>query len=276
MGVSIAQVLASISGLCTLLGIVGQVSAEPIKPHPCGLGLVERINPKSSIHNASKASSQVPPGNVRVTFVDHSTFQIETPQGISAATDYAGLHIPGRVPTIVTMNNSHSSHHTDFVDPAVKHILRGWHPEAGIARHNLRVKDLRVYNLPTNIFDFGQGATNSNSVFIFEAVGLCFAHLGHLHHFLSQEQITQLGRIDVLFVPIDGTVTLSHEEAMHIIGQISPRVVMPMHMSFAGADKFPEIAASSHKVKYLGTNTMLINRSILPGKTEIWFLVNEL
>ena len=85
-----------------------------------------------------------------------------------------------------------------------------------------------------------------------------------------------MGRIDVLFVPIDGTVTLSHEEAMHIIGQISPRVVMPMHMAFAGADKFPEIAASSNKVKYLGTNTMLINRSLLPGKTEIWFLVTEL
>ena len=172
MGIPIAQVLSSISGLCILLGILGQVSAEPIKPHPCGLGLVERINPKPSIHNASKASSQVPPGSVRVTFVDHSTFQIETPQGISAATDYAGLHIPGRVPTIVTMNNSHSSHHTDFVDPAVKHILRGWHPEAGIARHNLRVKDLRVYNLPTNIFDFGQGATNSNSIFIFEISSL--------------------------------------------------------------------------------------------------------
>ena len=85
-----------------------------------------------------------------------------------------------------------------------------------------------------------------------------------------------MGRIDVLFVPIDGTVTLSHEEAMHIISQISPRVVMPMHMSFAGAEKFPEIAATVHKVNRLGTYTMLMNRSLLPVETEIWFLVNEL
>ena len=276
MGVPVTRVFASISGLCILLGLVGQVNAEQRKPNPCGLGLVEKINPKPAIRDASMVTSRVPPGNVRVTFIDHSTFQIETPQGISAATDYAGFHIPGRVPTIVTMNNSHSSHHTDFVDPAVKHILRGWHPEAGIARHNLRVKDLRIYNLPTNIFDFGQGATNSNSVFIFETAGLCFAHLGHLHHFLSREQIAQVGRIDVLFVPIDGTVTLSHEEAMHIISQISPRVVMPMHMSFAGAEKFPEIAATVHKVNRLGTYTMLMNRSLLPVETEIWFLVNEL
>ena len=269
------QILFGVSSLCMLLGAVVQATAAPQKPHPCGLGLVQQITPNPLIRRANAGPSRVPQGNVRVTFVDHSTFQIETPQGISAATDYAGFHIPGKVPTIVTMNNSHSSHHTYFVDPAVKHVLRGWLPAAGIARHSLRVKDLRVYNLPTNFLDVGQGTTNGNSVFIFEVAGLCFAHLGHLHHFLSREQIAQLGRIDVLFVPIDGAVTLSHEEAMHVIGQINPRVVMPMHMSFEGADMFPKIAAEVHQVKRMGTGTMLINRSLLPIKTEIWFLVTD-
>jgi len=272
--------LSLISGLIAavaLFGASGTVQAETPKPHPCGLGLVQHQFDRNSLFQfANAAGSKVPPGNVRVTYVDHSTFQIETPLGVSAATDYFGFHIPNRVPTIVTMNNSHSSHYTDFVDPGVKHVLRGWDPEAKIARHNLKIKDLRVYNLPTNIFDFGQGAANGNSVFVFEAAGLCFAHLGHLHHFLSKEQIAQLGRIDVLFVPIDGAVTLSHEEAMHIIDQIKPRVIMPMHMSFGGAFVFPEIASKKYKVLRKGTNTMLVNRGLLPNETEVWFLVNDL
>ena len=268
--------LAGLAGMMATMGLsaAGQ-AAEPI-PHPCGLGLVHQQAPAPFFQFANVTGAKVPLGNVRVTYVDHSTFQIETPQGVTAATDYAGFHIPNQVPTIVTMNNSHSSHYTDFVDPGVRYVLRGWDPEAKIARHNIQVKDLRVYNLPTNIFDFGQGTANGNSVFVFEAAGVCFAHLGHLHHFLSKEQVSQLGRIDVLFVPIDGAVTLSHEEALHIIDQINPRVVMPMHMSFGGAYVFPEIAAKKYKVKRQGTNTMLVNRQLLPAETEVWFLVNEL
>ncbi len=166
---------------------------------PCGLGIVE--NYQTLFQRASFQPTAVPAGNVRVTFVGHSTFQIETPKGATAATDYAGFHIPDQVPNIITMNNSHTSHYTDVFDPDIKHVLRGWDPKGGIARHHVRLMDLRVYNLPTNIFNFGDGATNGNSVFVFEAAGLCLAHLGHLHHFLSKKQVSDLGRIDILFVP---------------------------------------------------------------------------
>jgi len=47
-------------------------------------------------------------------------------------------------------------------------------------------------------------------------------------------------------------------------------------MSFGGTYVFPEIAAKKYKVKRQGTNTMLVNRQLLPAETEVWFLVNEL
>ncbi len=242
---------------------------------PCGLGIVE--NYQTLFQRASFQPTAVPAGNVRVTFVGHSTFQIETPKGATAATDYAGFHIPDQVPNIITMNNSHTSHYTDVFDPDIKHVLRGWDPKGGIARHHVRLMDLRVYNLPTNIFNFGDGATNGNSVFVFEAAGLCLAHLGHLHHFLSKKQVSDLGRIDILFVPIDGMNTLSHEESTHIIDQIKPRVVMPMHLHFGGAYSFPAIAEKKgYQVKFLKKDTMLVNRANLPEKTEVWFLVENL
>jgi L-ascorbate metabolism protein UlaG (beta-lactamase superfamily) len=239
---------------------------------PCGLGLVEN----KLFKRANYQLADVQAGHVKITFVGHSTFMMETTNGVAASTDYAGLQTENRVPDIVTMNNSHSSHYTDFLDPKIKHVLRGWSPAGGIARHHLKVKDMRIYNLPTNIFNFGEGAMNGNSVFVFEAGGLCMAHLGHLHHFLSKEQVAQLGRIDVLYVPIDGVNTLSHEEALHIIGQINPRIIMPMHLSaFGEADAFPETAGQKYKVKFLEKDNVVLNRSMLPVKTEVWFLTER-
>ena len=239
---------------------------------PCGLGLVENQN----IKRASFQLADVPGGSVKITFVGHSTFMMETPKGVAVSTDYANLQTPDRIPDIVTMNNSHSSHWTAFIDTQIIHVLRGWDPAGGIARHHLRFKNIRIYNLPTNIIDFGKGAVNGNSVFVYEAGGLCMAHLGHLHHFLSKEQVAQLGRIDVLYVPIDGVNTLSHEEALHIIGQINPRVIMPMHLStFGEADAFPSIAGQKYKVKFFEKDNIVLNRSMLPVKTEVGFLTEK-
>jgi L-ascorbate metabolism protein UlaG (beta-lactamase superfamily) len=173
------------------------------------------------------------------------------------------------------MNNSHDTHYADHVDPAVKFVLRGWDPAGGMARHHMKHRDLRVYNLPTNILtnSLGStGSTNGNSVFVFEAAGICAAHLGHLHHMLSKQQVQRIGRIDVLFVPIDGTVTLSHEEAFNIIGQINPKIIMPMHFSFGGPTEFIEIARTKFPVKRHKGDFIDIGRADLPTKTEVLFL----
>ena len=273
--------LIILSAIFAVLYLSVLVEAAPLyvqnklgaKPHiPCGLGLVKN----NLFKRANFQFTNVQAGHVKITFVGHSTFMMETTNGIAASTDYAGLQAANRIPDIVTMNNSHSSHYTDFLDPAIKHVLRGWDPDGGIARHHLKVKDMRIYNLPTNIFNFGKGAMNGNSLFVFEAGGLCMAHLGHLHHFLSKEQVTHLGRIDVLYVPIDGVNTLSHEEALHIIGQINPRIIMPMHLSaFGMAEAFPATAGQKYKVKFLGKNNVVLNRSMLPVQTEVWFLTEK-
>lgn len=261
--------MSLLPALLALWGLSGAPAraAEPA-PVPCGLGMVDG----GFVQFANAGRAVVPQGKVRVTYVGHSTYFLETPDGASIATDYNGVHQPRAVPHIVTMNNRHETHYTEFPDPNIKFVLRGWKPGGGIARHHMRHRDIRVYNLPTNIFDFGQGPTNRNSVFVFEAAGICFAHLGHLAHFLSKEQVRRLGRIDVLFVPIDGFSTLSHEEAMHIIGQIKPRLIMPMHFSFGGPENFLALARTRYPVRIHQSDSILLNRAGLPEKTEVLFL----
>ena len=52
------------------------------------------------------------PGEVRILFVGHSAFRIETDQGRAAVTDFYGDPGPGPHPDAVTMNHAHSSHWT--------------------------------------------------------------------------------------------------------------------------------------------------------------------
>ena len=66
------------------------------------------------------------PDGLRITFLGHASFLIETPQGVRAVTDYNGLNVPEDPPDIATMNHAHSSHYTDHPDPRIKYVLHGW------------------------------------------------------------------------------------------------------------------------------------------------------
>ncbi len=139
---------------------------------------------------------------VSLTFVGHATFLIETPDGVRIATDYSDGTRPPVTPDVATMNKAYSTHFSSSPDPGIEHVLKGWNPAGGHAIHDLTVQDVRIPNVSTNIRSYG-GATeyDGNSIFVFETVQLCIAHLGHLHHTLSPEHLRKLGRIDVLLVP---------------------------------------------------------------------------
>jgi L-ascorbate metabolism protein UlaG (beta-lactamase superfamily) len=240
----------------------------------CLLGMVEH-SPLLHFAAVSATNGAVPAKHVRVTYIGHSSFLIETPGGASAVTDYNGIHVPASVPDIVTMNNSHDSHYTDDPNPEIRFTLRGWSEKvgAGFAAHDVRFRDLRVFNVPTNIGEYGDPKGNGNSIFVFEISGLCIAHLGHLHHVLTKQQLRKLGRIDVLFVPVDGGMTISHPEALAVIEQIAPRLVFPMHFGFFGApDAFFEVAKEFYPIRSEKGSTLLVSRNTLPKSTEIRFL----
>jgi len=168
-----------------------------------------------------------------ITYLGHSSYQIDTAQGVRAITDYNGYNGFGRKPDIVTMNNAHSSHFTDDPEDGITFVLRGWPSKPGEseAKHDVSLKDMKVWNVPTNARDWGGGAAriNGNSIFIFDVADLCIAHLGHLHHRLTKEHLEELGRIDVLMVPIDGSYTMGQPLMVDVVKQIQPKIVLPMH-----------------------------------------------
>ena len=207
----------------------------------------------------------VPAGSVRLTFLGHSSFLIETPAGASAVTDYNGFLGGFEPPAIATMNNAHETHYTDHPDPRIEHVLRGWDPGGGIARHDLTYLDLHVRNVPTNVREAGGVRMNGNSIFVFETQGLCIAHLGHLHHLLTEVHLRELGQVDVLLVPVDGSFTMAQELMVEVIEQIRPALVIPMHyFSPFTLARFLELVRERYHVVISQTPTVTLARATLP------------
>src|SRR3984893_5157381 len=153
---------------------------------------------------------------VRLTYIGHATFLIESPQLVRIAPPYNNYLRPPVLPDIITITHAHETHFTDHPDAAIKYVLRGWGPTPEQpAIWDIKYRDVRVRNVPTNIRSFG-GATEryGNSIFVFEIANLCIAHLGHLHHTLTQAQLNEIGKVDVVMAPVDGSYTLDLDGTM--------------------------------------------------------------
>ena len=189
---------------------------------------------------------------VRITYAGHSTFLIESPQLVRIGTDYNDYVRTPVLPDIVTMNHAHTTHYTDRPDPAIRHVLRGWGPTPEQpARHDITYKDVRVRNVPTNIRNWSGGTErHGNSIFIYEMANMCIAHLGHLHHTLNQQQLNEIGRVDVVFVPVDGNMTLDLEGMFEVLTSLKAPLMIPMHyFSTYTLHRFLERAKQSWTVR---------------------------
>ncbi|HXA22561.1 MAG TPA: MBL fold metallo-hydrolase [Acetobacteraceae bacterium] len=211
------------------------------------------------------------PDTLTITFLGHASFLIETPDGVRAVTDYNGYNVPRDPPDIATMNHAHSTHYTDFPDPRIRHVLRGWRDDGAPAQIDLTVRDLHVANLPTNIRD-GQGGTEvyGNSIFLFESAGLCIAHLSHLHHLLTEQDLVLLGHIDVVMAPVDGVFTMSQPDMVAVLDQMHPRLVLPMHYFMRDVvARFVDLVRDRYAVRFNESPTLLLSRATLPERPTI-------
>ena len=235
----------------------GLVADRGARPLPAGLRL-------------ALASDQV-----RFTYVGHSTFLIESPRLVRIATDYNDYVRSPVLPDIITMNHAHTSHYTDRPDPRIKHVLRGWGPSPEQpARHDMTFQDVRVRNVPTNIRSWVGGGTerHGNSIFIYEMANMCIAHLGHLHHTLTQQQLNEIGRVDVVFVPVDGTMTLDLEGMMEVLQALKAPLMIPMHFfSTFTLHRFLDRARQNQNwtVEMSEVPSLVVSKTVLPASPMV-------
>jgi len=231
----------------------GLVAARP-RPLPAALRL------------AALAADQV-----RLTYAGHSTFLLESPQLVRIATDYNDWVRPPVLPDIATMNHAHSTHFTDRPDPGIKFVLRGWRDDGRPAGHDVTYKDVRVRSVATNIRDWAGGTErHGNSIFIFEIANMCIAHLGHLHHTLTQQQLNEIGRIDIVMAPVDGSYTLDLDGMVEVLQGLKAQMIVPMH-SFSSytLERFLVRMRQNFAITHNETPALVVSKTTLPAAPTV-------
>ena len=162
-----------------------------------------------------------------VQYLGHSCFRLRGRDGIVLCDPFdrsVGLDLGRPTAHIVTVSHDHPDH--NFVAGVRPHRERVFAIEGP---GEYEVSGVLISGVRT-AHDKQKGATlGFNTAYVLHLDDVVFCHLGDLGHELSQAQLEAIGNVDVLFVPVGGGETIGPADAISVISQIEPRIVIPMH-----------------------------------------------
>ncbi len=125
-------------------------------------------------------------------------------------------------------------------------------------------------------FHDNSGGTERGTNIIFQLMidRLNIAHLGDLGQSkLTEEQITQIGQVDILFIPVGGVYTIDGKVAAAIVAQLEPKIIIPIHYKIEGL-KF-ELEGVENFLKEMGAEAVTplpklsITKEKLPEESQV-------
>lgn len=159
-----------------------------------------------------------------ITYLGHSCFQLRGrvtdlltdpfPPGMGYSLNGASAHI-------ITVSHPHRGHSYSEGVAGEGRVVAG--------PGEYEVLGVFIQGIPTFHDADGGRDRGRNTAFLLEMDGLRLAHLGDLGHLPGADLVTALKEVDVLFLPVGGHSTISPEEAAKVVGQLRPRVTIPMH-----------------------------------------------
>lgn len=211
---------------------------------------------------------------MKVKLYGHSAFLLTSDQGFKIITDpyepggFGGAIGYGRIPDeadVVLVSHDHADHNYVKGLPGKPTVVKN----SGIhSLKNLEVRGIAAHH------DEGQGSQRGgNTIFCFALDGLQVCHLGDLGHIPTEQQIKQIGTVDLLLLPVGGVYTIDPSQATLTAQKLNPRVIIPMHFKtprcgfpLASVEEFTQGKSS---VKNPGVSEWEIKREHLPLKPEI-------
>jgi L-ascorbate metabolism protein UlaG (beta-lactamase superfamily) len=279
-----SSLAAALLSLASVVLIAADASAQEAEAPPSRCLAIANALPSATYAKFTPSGTAMPiltrsaGGEVTITYAGHSTYIIETPAGVRIATDYSGVHGSNPLPRVATMNKAHRTHFSDHPDPDIEHVLRGWNPQGGAARHAVVVDDVYIRNVPTDIRadipadipDWGGGLErDGNSIFIFEVADLCIGHLGHLHTALNDAQYGRIGRLDILMVPVDGGMTQSLGSMSEVATRLYSSMILPMHRHATPLAEFTDRMGEGFAVEFRPSRSLTVSLETLPSRPTI-------
>lgn len=215
---------------------------------------------------------------MKIKWLGHACFLITSNGGVRIITDpYAvggGIQYApvAEAADVVTVSHDHGDHNNVSAVQGKPEVVKGSGTKT--------VKGIQFKGVATS-HDASQGTERgSNTVFCFAIDDLKLCHLGDLGHVLSPGQVTQIGAVDILFVPVGGFFTVDATVASQVCDQLKPRVTIPMHFKtpkcaypIAGVEDFLK---GKENVRKIAGSEVGFEREKLPAATEIVLLQSAL
>ena len=123
------------------------------------------------------------------------------------------------------------------------------------------------------------GQRGPNTIFVIKADGLNLCHLGDLGHILNSDKLAEIGKVDILFIPVGGFYTINSSQAAQIIEDIKPKIAIPMHYKTKAIkfsiDPVEVFLSNKNNVQRLESSEFEITVDTLPKNTQIYVLQYE-
>jgi L-ascorbate metabolism protein UlaG (beta-lactamase superfamily) len=211
---------------------------------------------------------------MKVKWLGHACFLITFRDGLRVITDpYAvggGINYSPIKETadVVVVSHDHGDHSNVSTVQGKPEVVKGGGKKTA--------KGIQFRGVATS-HDASQGQQRGlNTVFCFTIDDIKLCHLGDLGHVLSPGQVTEIGAVDILFVPVGGFFTIDAPVASQVCDQLKPKIIIPMHFKtpkcaypIAGVEDFLK---GKKNVRKVGGSEVEFEREKLPTATEIVLL----
>jgi L-ascorbate metabolism protein UlaG (beta-lactamase superfamily) len=185
---------------------------------------------------------------MQLIWLGQSCFLLTSQAGTRVLMDPFGRGLGYRMPVleadIVSSSHDHFDHNNIW---AVKGNF--YHIDT---RGSYTLKDIDINGTLTCHDKVSGARRGSNVIFTFSVDGLQVCHCGDLGHVLTPEQVSAIGQVDVLLLPVGGAFVLNAADALQVRSQLNPAITIPMHyrtralglfgLLFARVDKFLALA----------------------------------
>jgi L-ascorbate metabolism protein UlaG (beta-lactamase superfamily) len=106
---------------------------------------------------------------------------------------------------------------------------------------------------------------------------MCIAHLGHLHHTLNQQQLNEIGRVDIVFVPVDGGATLDMEGMFEVLTALKAPLMIPMHFfsSYTHHRFLDRARTQKWAIETSEIPSTVVSKTTLPGTPKVQVLPGQ-
>ena len=213
---------------------------------------------------------------MKIKWLGHAAFLITSDAGTKIITDpYATSSSVTydeikESADIVTVSHEHGDHNNVAAVKGNPEVVRG----------TAKVTEVEFKGIPTYHDNVGGNQRGKNTIFCFEVDGIRVCHLGDLGHQLSDKQVAEIGRVDILLVPVGGFYTIDANVATVICNQLTPKVIIPMHYAndkcrfpIASVDEF---LRGKGNIGRLDASEVEFKKGELPTGTQIIVLKSAL